>query len=262
MVSRIWKIGVHIQDDGVRAVAVQRRREGWQLRKWWYFSLAAATDNHGVTISSAPLIEVLQKLRAELPAQHHLRVAFPARRTLQRTMPLPRQLCESECQTYATAATAKALQMTPDSLFSDYHVDPAHQTLSVTAAHRQEVGEVMALVERAGFSDYALTPDACALSSFFPYAAPQIQGIAAWDGEQWLWATRERWGCQPEGGIGSLSQMLSLPRSQWLCCSEVPQDGVAVCDPWRWLTRAHPPKAPAEWRFAVALGLAMGSYPE
>ncbi|TSJ53421.1 hypothetical protein FND52_15090 [Atlantibacter subterranea] len=261
MVSRVWKIGLHIQRDGIRAVAVQRRREGWQLKKWWYFPLSAATDCHGLIISNAPLIQALQTLRAELPAQHHLRVAFPARRTLQRTMPLPDQLCESECQAYVTTATAKALQMAPESLFSDYRPDAAQKTLSVTAAHRQEVGDVIALLERGGFSYYALTPDACALTSFFPYAAPQIQGIAACDGEQWLWATRERWGGQTEGGLGGLAQTLSIPLSQWLCCSDTPQEGAAVCDPWRWLTWVHPPKAPDEWRFAVALGLAMGNYP-
>ncbi|WP_312981907.1 hypothetical protein [Atlantibacter sp.] len=261
MVSRVWKIGLHIQQDGVRAVAVQRRRGGWQLKKWWYFPLVTATDNHGVIISSEPLIQALHTLRAELPAQHHVRVAFPARRTLQRTMPLPGHLCESECQGYVTAATAKVLQMAPDSLFSDYYPDAARKTLFVTAAHRQEVTGVMALVERAGFSHYTLTPDACALTSFFSYAAPHIQGIAACDGEQWLWATRERWGCQPEGGLGSLVETLSVPPSQWLCCNGEPQDGVASCEPWRWLTWVHPPKAPDEWRFAVALGLAMGSYP-
>lgn len=259
MASRIWKIGIHIQWDGVRGVGLQRRREGWQLKKWWYFPLADATDRNGLSLIGEPLINALQTLRAELPS-HHLRIAFPARRTLQRTMPLPESLCESECHDYVTANTAKALQMPPGSLFSDYAPNAARTTLSVTAAHRQEVDEVIGLIERVGFVHYALTPDACALTSFFPYAPPQIQGIAAWDGEQWLWATRERWGCQSQGGIDSLSQTLSIPLSQWLYCHSLAEEGVSACNPWQWLTWMHPPKAPDEWRFAVALGLAMGSY--
>ena len=117
-----------------------------------------------------------------------------------------------------------------------------------------------ALMARAGFTHYALTPDACALTSFFPFAASQVQGIAAHDGEQWLWATRDRWGCQAQGGMDVLSETLSLTPSQWLCCGESPEQDYPVCHPWRWLTWQHPPKAPDEWRFAVALGLALGSY--
>lgn len=260
MASRVWKMGLHIQQDGVRAVALQQRRQGWQLKKWWYFPLINATDHNGLIRSSEALLKTLQSLRAELPAQHHLRIAFPARRTLQRTMPLPGSLCESECHTYVTASTAKALQMPPGSLLSDYYPDVAHTSLSVTAAHRQEVDDVTTLLERAGFSHYALTPDACALTSFFHFAAPQVQGVAVYDGEQWLWATQARWGSQAEGGMESLSETLSLTASQWLCCCESPAQGYHACNPWQWLTWAHPPKAPDEWRFAVALGLAWGNY--
>lgn len=260
MASRVWKMGLHIQQDGVRAVALQRRREGWQLNKWWYFPVVNAVDHNGLIGDGEPLMTTLQALRAELPSQHHLRIAFPARRTLQRTLPLPDRLCESECQAYVTASTAKALQMPPGSLLSDYSADAALTSLSVTAAHRQEVSYVTKLMARAGFSQYALTPDACALTSFFPFAGPQVQGIAAYDGEQWLWATRERWGYHTQGGIHALSETLSLAPAQWLCCSECPEPGFNACNPWQWLTWQHPPKAPDEWRFAVALGLAVGSY--
>ena len=260
MVSRVWNTGLHLQQDGVRAVALQRRREGWQLNRWWYFPFADVKDRSGPLADNAALLNALQALRAELPSHHHLRIAFPARRTLVRTLPLPSRLSESECQAYVTASNAKALQMPPGSLLSDYCPDAAQTTLSVTAAHRQEVDDVTALMARAGFTHYALTPDACALTSFFPFAASQVQGIAAHDGEQWLWATRDRWGCQAQGGMDVLSETLSLTPSQWLCCGESPEQDYPVCHPWRWLTWQHPPKAPDEWRFAVALGLALGSY--
>lgn len=260
MASSAWKIGLHIQQDGIRAVGLSRRREGWQLKKWWYFPLTQATDHNGLVVVDTTVVKALASLRAELPSHHHLRVAFPATRTLQRTMPFPAGLCESECQAYVAATTAKALQMTPGSLFSDYHPDAAQKTLAVTAAHSHEVSDLMTLVDGAGFTRYALTPDACALMSFFPYVGPEVAGIAAHDGEQWLWATRDRWGCQAQGGMDSLSQTLSLSSPQWLCCGECPPPGYHPCHPWGWLTWVHPPKAPEEWRFAVALGLAMGSY--
>lgn len=260
MVSSGWIIGLHIQRDGLRAVALAHRRDGWHLKKWWYYPLAQAPGNQGLAAASKALLTLLITLHSELPARHHLRVAFPANRTLQRTMPLPARLCESECNTYVHAVTAKALQMAPGSLFSDYHPDPAQNNLYVTAAHRQEVDDITALIERAGFTRYALTPDACALTSFFPFVAADVQGIAMQDEEQWLWATRERWGCQAQGDLDSVSRTLSIPQSRWICSSGMPLPGYSTCDPWRWLSRAHPPLAPDPWRFTVALGLAMGSY--
>ncbi|HAI50879.1 MAG TPA: DNA utilization protein HofM, partial [Enterobacteriaceae bacterium] len=66
MVSRVWNTGLHLQQDGVRAVALQRRREGWQLNRWWYFPFADVKDRSGPLADNAALLNALQALRAEL----------------------------------------------------------------------------------------------------------------------------------------------------------------------------------------------------
>ncbi|UYW73428.1 hypothetical protein OFY05_18955 [Pseudocitrobacter faecalis] len=36
-----WQIGLHIQQDKIAAIALQRVRGGWALRRWWLLPLPA-----------------------------------------------------------------------------------------------------------------------------------------------------------------------------------------------------------------------------
>lgn len=42
MFPQAWQVGLDIQIDCVRAVAAQRRRNGWQLHHWWQQALPQA----------------------------------------------------------------------------------------------------------------------------------------------------------------------------------------------------------------------------
>lgn len=47
MFPQAWQVGLDIQIDCVRAVAAQRRRNGWQLRHWWQQALPQAVLRDG-----------------------------------------------------------------------------------------------------------------------------------------------------------------------------------------------------------------------
>ena len=40
MAFKTWQTGVHIQQDRVLIVALDRVKSGWRLRRWWAIPLA------------------------------------------------------------------------------------------------------------------------------------------------------------------------------------------------------------------------------
>lgn len=89
MFYQSWQVGLDIQSHSVRALAVQRRRNGWQLRHWWQHKLLQAVLRDGCLEHSDALIQVLRQWRVQLPKYISLRIALPAQRVLQQRMPQP-----------------------------------------------------------------------------------------------------------------------------------------------------------------------------
>ncbi|MBB1202023.1 pilus assembly protein [Enterobacteriaceae bacterium 89] len=183
-----------------------------------------------------------------MPRYHRLAVAMPAKETLQKQLPSPRMsLRESERLQWIGNTVAQQLDMPPEALVFDYSSADAN-SYSVTAARRKETERLQRQMTTAGLHLCAITPDACALQNFLPWMAQDKPGICWHDGEQWLWATRDAWGCA------------SQPDSELLVCTTVQSLANETFNPWFPLTQLQPPLPENGDPFAIALALALGGY--
>ncbi|MFE8100545.1 pilus assembly protein PilM [Brenneria goodwinii] len=162
MAYHIWRVGLDIQNGFMRALAVQRRRYGWQLRNWWQFPLPDDTLRAGSLHHSEALCEVLLKWRRLLPHNISLRVGFPAQLVWQQRLPMPdSRLQGPERNDYIEAMAARKLPISSHSLAMDYREAPYEPgTLLVTAARRHELDSWLDCLRRAD-----LHPDAVEVST-------------------------------------------------------------------------------------------------
>ncbi|WP_224554612.1 type IV pilus biogenesis protein PilM [Pectobacterium versatile] len=165
MAYHIWRVGLDIQNGFMRALAVQRRRDGWQLRHWWQCPLPDDTLREGSLHHTGMLCEALRTWRRLLPRHISLRVGYPAQLILQQHLPLPdRRLQEPERSLYIETMAVRQLPIGSESLAIDYREDPQRQgTLLVTAARRQEVDNWLTCLNNAGLRPDILEVSTCAL---------------------------------------------------------------------------------------------------
>ncbi|MEQ9867021.1 type IV pilus biogenesis protein PilM [Pectobacterium aroidearum] len=165
MAYHIWRVGLDIQNGFMRALAVQRRRDGWQLRHWWQCPLPDDTLRTGSLHHTEALCEALRTWRRLLPAHISLRVGFPAQLILQQHLPMPdRRLQEPGRSLYIETIAARKLPVSSESLAIDYREDPQEQgSLLVTAARRQEIDNWLTCLNSAGLRPDVLDVSTCAL---------------------------------------------------------------------------------------------------
>ncbi|MEL4015482.1 pilus assembly protein PilM [Dryocola clanedunensis] len=270
MVINTWQIGLEIQRETLRAVAVQRQRQGWQLRHWWQLPVPEHTFRDGVVHSSESLIEVLAQWRRELPLRHQLRVAFPSQRTLQRPVPAPdNRLREPEREAYLAAAAARQLQMSPAQLSWDYGIQPqdADKRL-VTAARRSDVDALLHCFTKQRLFPATLTPGASVLSALSKFCLPDTPRLLVHrEPDHWLWATAgepAEWGwvdSRQAATFADLCLHLHAAPQEIALSSALPEPlppGVQPLDAWRALARLQPPLPRHGGCFTVAIALAIG----
>ncbi|MCB5310712.1 pilus assembly protein PilM [Yersinia massiliensis] len=169
MYSQYWQVGLDIQMEAIRALAVVKRRHGWQLRYWWSQTLPAGTLRDGILHQPAIVSDTLKLLRKQLPRHISLRIALPAQRILQHSMFAPeRCLRESECEGYVQAAANRAFPVSSERLALDYRIDTssnreaasshnhssgnnnasANNNVSGTAHHRSHTNELLITAAR------------------------------------------------------------------------------------------------------------------
>ncbi|CDL41361.1 Type IV pilus biogenesis protein PilM [Citrobacter freundii] len=85
MAFNIWKIGLHIQQHEVLAVAIVREASGWYLQRWWRIPLTPQVIVDGHIREPEQLVAALLSWSRELPRRHHIHLSFPANRTLQKS---------------------------------------------------------------------------------------------------------------------------------------------------------------------------------
>ncbi|MFJ5510438.1 type IV pilus biogenesis protein PilM [Pectobacterium jejuense] len=192
MAYHIWQVGVDIQNGFMRALAVQRRRDGWQLRHWWQYPLPDDTLRSGSLHHTEALCEALRTWRRLLPRHISLRVGFPAQLILQQHLPLPdRRLQEPERSLYIETMAARKLPISSESLAIDYREDPQMQgALLVTAARRQEIDKWLACLNNAGLHPDVLEISTCALRAMAQRAGLDANRLLLHrllDG--WLWVS-------------------------------------------------------------------------
>ncbi|MDX6019444.1 pilus assembly protein [Scandinavium sp. V105_16] len=233
-----WQAGLHFQQASIVCVAVQKTRSGRALRRWWQLPMETdASEQH--------LIAALRRIQREMPRFHRLVAAIPAADTLQRQLPPPQMILrESETAQWVASTVAKQLEMPSETLAFDYHTAD-NKSYSVTAVRRRDVELLQQRLHAAGLNLCAIAPDASALQNFLPWIAKEVPGVCWQDRQQWLWATREAWGCSADAP------------ADMLVCTTQPESGLSF-NPWFPLNQLQPPLPQQGDAFAIALALALG----
>lgn len=193
MAYHIWRVGLEIQNGFMRALAVQRRRYGWQLCQWWQLPLPEDTLRDGSLHPSAALRETLTAWRRVLPRRFSLRVGFPAQRVLQQRLPAPdSRLREPERGWFIESQAARKFLLNGESLVIDYRAESrAPETLLATAARRDEVEQWTSALAEAGLRPDVIEIVPCALRCMARQAGLRhdrllLHGLGR-DG--WLWVS-------------------------------------------------------------------------
>ncbi|MCH5049036.1 MAG: pilus assembly protein HofM [Pseudomonadota bacterium] len=278
MAYHIWQVGVDIQNGFMRALAVQRRRHGWQLRHWWQYPLPDDTLRTGSLHHTEALCEALRTWRRLLPGYISLRVGFPAQLILQQHLPMPdRRLQEPERSLYIETLAARKLPIGSESLAIDYREDPQRQgSLLVTAARRQEIDKWLACLNNAGLHPDVLEISTCALRAMAQRAeldANRLLVHRLLDG--WLWVSPVNHAFH--SGVIHLDELndetdiLSIVSTRYQhdvddiayyssISPDLPRQQTDVLQPWSPLTVFHhmqPPLPSFPSAFAIAGGLAL-----
>ncbi|MBX9446903.1 type IV pilus biogenesis protein PilM [Dickeya chrysanthemi] len=192
MAYPIWQVGLDIQNGFIRAMAVQRRRYGWQLRHWWQLPLPDGTLRGGSLHHPTELCTVLRQWRQELPRFVSLRLGFPAPRVLQQRLAMPdRRLREPQRGEYIRKMAVKALPVSGDDLALDYRPDPqTPNMLLVTAARQTELDIWLHCLRDAGLQPDAVDITPCALRCMAARAglADDRLLLHRFD-DHWLWVS-------------------------------------------------------------------------
>ncbi|EAZ5995147.1 DNA utilization protein HofM [Salmonella enterica] len=256
MAFKTWQIGLHIQQHEALAIAVIRGASGCSLQRWWRLPLMNASTAEGTIPDPQSLAHVLRPWSRELPLRHRIYLSFPANRTLQRAFPHPpMRLREREQVAWLSQTMARELDMDPDLLRFDFQDDALSPAFNVTAVQSKEISELLTLAQTINVRIAAVTPDACALQRLLPFIPSGRQCLVWRDESQWLWATRYAWGrksAREATTLHDLAATLSVVPEHISLCAE------GEFDPWRAVTVRQPPVPPDGYRFAIALGLAIG----
>lgn len=195
MFTQAWQVGLDIQSHCVRALAAQRRRNGWQLRHWWQQTLPQPVLREGCLEQTDALIQALRQWRVQLPRHISLRIALPAQRVLQHQMPLPdARLKEPLRGDYITSQGLKQFPLDSQTLALDYRQAlPEHATLLLTAARQQELQQWLDCLRHANLQPQVVDITPCALR-----VMAEAAGVSADAGllhrldDEWLWVAPHR----------------------------------------------------------------------
>ncbi len=194
MAFKNWQIGFAFTTARSGSGCYRAERKECLLHRWWRLPLENDIIKDGRIVDVQRLANTLLPWSRELPQRHHIMLAFPASRTLQRSFHARRCPSVSGSKWPLSGTMARELDMDPDSLRFDYSEDSLSPAYNVTAAQSKELATLLTLAERLRVHVSAITRDASALQRFLPFLPSHQQCLARRDNEQWLWATRYSWG--------------------------------------------------------------------
>ncbi|QHM73507.1 type IV pilus biogenesis protein PilM [Mixta intestinalis] len=269
MAFQNWQVGLDIQNGQLCALAIQRRRNGWQLRHWWQHALPHNTLNNGTLIESPDLITLLRRWRKQLPRKISLRIGFPSQAVLQRYLAAPpQQLREPELGRYASAAAERLFPLTANELALDYCAVPQPQMrLCLTAARQSIVKQWLLTLTQADLAPDVVAPASSALETVgelmqLPMDAALIHQLS----DHWLWFMPGREeavsGWAPGTLImesGQLAQVLPAAQQFWFSAALSAEllMGMQPLQPLSLLRFIQPPLPANGGLFTLALGLAL-----
>ncbi len=275
MFSQTWQVGLDIQSNCVRALAAQRRRNGWQLRHWWQQALPQPVLREGCMEGSETLVAALKQWRIRLPRHISLRIALPAQRVLQQTLPLPDQrLREPVRHDYITTQGLKQFPLDSQTLAMDYRLaQPNTHQLLLTAARQQELQQWLQCLRQADLQPQVIdiAPSALCIMAGFAGLAPDA-GLLHRLEREWLWVAPRTapftYGVLSCRDVGNVSQALDAMR---IACpmlgakevyyssvlDEVLPEGVMPWSPFTAFSQLYPPLPALPMAFVLAGGLAL-----
>lgn len=266
MPFQTWQVGLDIQNTQLCALAVQRRRNGWQLCHWWRQALPQDTLRNGVLQTSPALLHALKELGRQLPRRYSLRVGLPPQLVLQRPLPLPaRQLHEPALGRYVTAAARQLFPVEPEVLSLDYRTSQEEGPLYVTAARRVVINQWVEPLQRAGLQISVLELSTRALAIVANAAGlANDHVLMVRQDYQWLWHCRASdplaGSASLDTGLEELSQQFVTYASRVHCC--VPgsislPSTLSRFSPLPLFLYRQPPQPADESAFCIAAGLAL-----
>lgn len=269
-----WQVGLDIQAGFARAIAVQRRRHGWQLRHWWQHPLPDFTLREGILHETAPLIAILSFWRKTLPARLSLRISLPAQRIMQQRMVAPDARMQDPARSaFIFIHAAKQFPLGVEHLVMDYRADPCGDNqIVVTAARQQEVMQWMECLAQAQLFPEVIELTPCALqvaahAARLPGDALLIHPLD----DALLWASPHslpfQFGLFDSTQARADAALSDLIRSQYragaLCATEAyysgenPPSGMQCWSPLSAINQLSAPLPANPGDFAPAVGLAL-----
>ncbi|MEI2267370.1 pilus assembly protein PilM [Erwinia sp. CGal63] len=269
MAFQTWQVGLDIQNGQLCALAIQRRRNGWQLRHWWQHALPHDTLTNGLVQRPDPLIPLLRQWRKNLPWPISLRVGFPARLALQHALALPgTTLREPERTSYITAAAKRFFPVEPGKLALDYRQAAADSgQLWLTAARRDAVRAWLTTLDNAGLKPQVLELAPAALFALAQSLRlnPDVALVHRLP-DHWLWYGAQlepEWGWCPAHEAADLAalrekQLAGATRCYYSSAlAEAPPAEADLLDPLAAFAFKQPPLPAFGGAFALAAGLAL-----
>ncbi|MGV3345224.1 type IV pilus biogenesis protein PilM [Enterobacteriaceae bacterium LUAb1] len=270
MAYHTWQVGLDIQNGQLCALAVQRRRQGWQLRQWWQKPLPEKVLHNGVLHSLNELTEQLQRWRHHLPRHFSLRVGFPPQSVLQHhiTQPPP-GLRKADHNRYIAASASRLFPVDTNALVLDYRTTQAtSESICLTATRRETFDSWLTVLRQASLEPQVmeLSPNALGLlSTVLGFSANTI--LVHRLSDHWIWyrvsAQQPGWGWCSRADIDDFSVLRETYFNDsapiWFSASQpgLPPEGTQVLQPLQALIFQQPPLPAYPPSFALAAGLAL-----
>lgn len=146
-----WNIGLDIQADQVTALAIQRRRHGWQICHCWQRALSVQKSVDAKQQPQEELISLLMSWQKGLPANFSLRIGLPPHLVLRRSLTVPPAvLHEPRLGHYVRTASAQLFPEGDETLALDYQSTAHPSQISVTMASQSVLQQWIRLFQQAG----------------------------------------------------------------------------------------------------------------
>ena len=272
-----WQVGLDIQNGCARAIGVQKRRSGWQLRHWWQQPLPQEVMRQGILHETEQLIVILSRWRCCLPRTISLRISLPAQRIIQVRVPTPdNRLHEPHRDAFIRASAARQLPLAVESLALDYRCEPSDdRQLIVTAARREELAQWQHCLAQAKLTPEIIELTPCAIQTAARAANLPAEALLLhrFD-KQWLWTAPHglpfQFGLFDDDEMGDPAdfqkKLATLYRAHTLCddtlyftsVDDFPTpDGMKSWSPFSAFQQMSPPLPLNPGAFAIAAGLAV-----
>lgn len=270
MAFQTWQVGLDIQNGQLCAIAIQRRRNGWQLRHWWQHTLPQDTLSNGLVQRPEKVVSVLQRWRPLLPSRIALRVGFPPQLVMQRQLSLPAtRMRDSACGHYTRAAAKRFFPIEPEALVLDFRLsDSEGSQLTLTAARREALQSWLGCLQQAGLTPQVVDITPSALSVLAQaLALGRDATLVHRLHDQWLWYSPRQaerpWGWCPQDEISDFftlrQRYLPADSAIWYSAAQddVLPEGTTALSPFSAIPFRHPPLPACSGAFTLATGLAM-----